>query len=102
MKKKAMSVIRIVIVILMILVIAVALVTDILFSRSETPKIFGHYIYMMETDEMELAGETADPASATAAKAAGSTTGSGRKQRFWQKNIMVPIQFPLTIRCSVS
>ena len=41
MKKKAMSVIRIVIVIMMILVIAVALVTDILFSRSETPKIFG-------------------------------------------------------------
>lgn len=80
MKKKAMSVIRIVIVILMILVIAVALVTDILFSRSETPKIFGHYIYMMETDEMELAGETADPASATAAKAAGSTTGSIRKK----------------------
>ena len=89
MKKKAMSVIRIVIVILMILVIAVALVTDILFSRSETPKIFGHYIYMMETDEMELAGETADPASATAAKLPGlRLVPSGRKQRFWQKNIM--------------
>lgn len=53
MKKKTKSILAIVLAILLLLVVAVTLFTNILFSRSDTPKVFGHYIYMMESDTME-------------------------------------------------
>lgn len=57
MKKKSKSILAVVLAILLILVVAVSLTTNILFSRKDTPKIFGHYIYLMEYDTME-AGAT--------------------------------------------
>ncbi|WP_298481946.1 hypothetical protein [uncultured Ruminococcus sp.] len=53
MKKKSKSILAIVLAILLLLVVAVTLTTNILFSRSDTPKFFGHYIYLMESDVME-------------------------------------------------
>lgn len=53
MKKKSKSILAVVLAILLILVVAVSLTTNILFSRKDTPKIFGHYIYLMEYDTME-------------------------------------------------
>ena len=53
MKKKSKSILAVVLAILLILVVAVSLTTNILFSRKDTPKIFGHYIYLMEYDTMD-------------------------------------------------
>lgn len=41
------------------------------FSRKDTPKIFGHYIYLMEYDTMEAAAGAA-VATGTSGQAAGS------------------------------
>lgn len=59
MKKKSKSILAIVLAILLLVIVAATLTTNILFSRSETPKIFGHYIYMMESDVMEASADTA-------------------------------------------
>lgn len=56
MKKKSKSILAVVLAILLLIVVAVSLTTNILFSRKDTPKIFGHYIYLMEYDTMEAAG----------------------------------------------
>ena len=53
MKKKSKSILAVVLAILLIVIVAVTLTTNILFTRSDTPKIFGHYIYLMESDVME-------------------------------------------------
>lgn len=59
MKKKSKSVLAIVLAILLLLIVAVTLTTNILFSRKDTPKLFGHYIYLMESDVMEADGGVA-------------------------------------------
>lgn len=56
MKKKSKSILAVVLAILLLIVVAVSLTTNILFSRKDTPKLFGHYIYLMEYDTMEAAG----------------------------------------------
>ncbi len=56
MKKKSKSILAVVLAVLLLIVVAVSLTTNILFSRKDTPKIFGHYIYLMEYDTMEAAG----------------------------------------------
>ena len=71
MKKKSKSILAVVLAILLILVVAVSLTTNILFSRKDTPKIFGHYIYMMEYDTME-AGAAAVATGTTDLNAAGT------------------------------
>ena len=71
MKKKSKSILAVVLAILLILVVAVSLTTNILFSRKDTPKIFGHYIYLMEYDTMEAAAGAA-VATGTSGQAAGS------------------------------
>ena len=71
MKKKSKSILAVVLAILLILVVAVSLTTNILFSRKDTPKIFGHYIYLMEYDTME-AGATAVATGTTDLNAAGT------------------------------
>lgn len=71
MKKKSKSILAVVLAILLILVVAVSLTTNILFSRKDTPKIFGHYIYLMEYDTME-AGAAAVATSTTDLNAAGT------------------------------
>ena len=53
MKKKTKSIFAVVLAIILLLLVAVTLFTNVLFSRSDTPKVFGHYIYMMESDTME-------------------------------------------------
>ena len=70
MKKKSKSILAVVLAILLILVVAVSLTTNILFSRKDTPKIFGHYIYLMEYDTME-AGAAAVATGTTDLNAAG-------------------------------
>lgn len=71
MKKKSKSILAVVLAILLILVVAVSLTTNILFSRKDTPKIFGHYIYLMEYDTME-AGAAAVATDTTDLNAAGT------------------------------
>lgn len=71
MKKKSKSILAVVLAILLILVVAVSLTTNILFSRKDTPKIFGHYIYLMEYDTME-AGVAAVATGTTDLNAAGT------------------------------
>ena len=62
MKKKSKSILAIVLAILLVIVVAISLTTNILFSRKDTPKIFGHYIYLMEYDTMEAAAGPLPPA----------------------------------------
>ena len=71
MKKKSKSILAVVLAILLTLVVAVSLTTNILFSRKDTPKIFGHYIYLMEYDTME-AGAAAVATGTTDLNAAGT------------------------------
>lgn len=71
MKKKSKSILAVVLAILLILVVAVSLTTNILFSQKDTPKIFGHYIYLMEYDTME-AGAAAVATGTTDLNAAGT------------------------------
>ena len=71
MKKKSKSILAVVLAILLILVVAVSLTTNILFSRKDTPKIFGHYTYLMEYDTME-AGAAAVATGTTDLNAAGT------------------------------
>ena len=71
MKKKSKSILAVVLAILLILVVAVSLTTNILFFRKDTPKIFGHYIYLMEYDTME-AGAAAVATGTTDLNAAGT------------------------------
>ena len=71
MKKKSKSILAIVLAILLVIVVAISLTTNILFSRKDTPKIFGHYIYLMEYDTMEAAAGAA-VATGTSGQAAGS------------------------------
>lgn len=71
MKKKSKSILAVVLAILLILVVAVSLTTNILFSRKDTLKIFGHYIYLMEYDTME-AGAAAVATGTTDLNAAGT------------------------------
>ncbi len=59
MKKKSKSILAVVVTIILLLVVIVTLATNILFAGSDTPKIFGHYIYMMEWDSMEAENDTA-------------------------------------------
>ncbi len=77
MKKKSKSILAIVLAILLILVVAVTLTTNILFSRHDTPKIFGHYIYLMETDVMEAGSAAPDAANAVGSDEAAVATSVG-------------------------
>lgn len=54
MKKKTKSILAIVLAVILLIVVAVTLVINVLFSHSDTPKVFGYYIYMMEYDTMEV------------------------------------------------
>jgi len=78
MKKKSKSILAVIVAILLLIVVIVTLTTNILFSRSDTPKIFGHYIYLMETDVMEAdsSTETADTATASGVTSVDSTSDS--------------------------
>ena len=72
MKKKTKSILADVLAILLIIVVAITLTTNILFSRKDTPKIFGHYIYLMQTDVMEARSDVGIATSNTDANAAAS------------------------------
>lgn len=73
MKKKTKSILAVVLAILLIIVVAITLTTNILFSRKDTPKIFGHYIYLMQTDVMEAGSDVGIATGNTDANAAGTT-----------------------------
>ena len=77
MKKKSKSIFAIILAILLILVIAAALMTNILFSRTDTPKVFGHYIYMMESDVMEAGSHAAVATDVTSLESPAVATGAG-------------------------
>lgn len=72
MKKKTKSILAVVLAILLIIVVAITLTTNILFSRKDTPKIFGHYIYLMQTDVMEAGSDVGIATNNTDANAAAS------------------------------
>ena len=75
MKKKSKSILAVVVTIILLFVVIVTLMTNILFSNSDTPKLFGHYIYMMEWDTMEAEGEESTEADAESAEVA-TTSGT--------------------------
>ncbi len=66
-KKRKISILAIVLAILLLLCLIVSLFVNIIFSGNDTPGVFGHYIYMMESDTMEAgaASATADATVAT-------------------------------------
>lgn len=72
-KSGAGSVLAVILVILLLGVVAVSLGVNILFSQTDTPQIFGKYVYLMESDSMEIHA-AADTATAvgTAEPAGGS------------------------------
>lgn len=64
MKKKSISILGIVVAVLLLIVVCVTLTLNVLFSQHDTPKIFGNYVYLMETDSMEVKpAESTDPAT---------------------------------------
>ncbi len=62
-KKRTRSVLLIVLAVILLIVLIMSLTINIVFSRNDTPKVFGYYVYMMETDTMDA---TAHVASASA------------------------------------
>lgn len=73
MKKKTKSILAIVVAILLLIIVIVTLTINILFSSSDTPKIFGHYIYLMEWDTMEVNSEADTATSVSEATSSGTT-----------------------------
>lgn len=64
MKKKSISILGIVVAVLLLIVVCITLTMNVLFSQHDTPKIFGNYVYLMETDSMEVKPtESTDPAT---------------------------------------
>ncbi len=64
MKKKSISILGIVVAVLLLIVVCVTLALNVLFSQHDTPKIFGNYVYLMETDSMEVKpANSTDPAT---------------------------------------
>lgn len=64
MKKKSISILGIVVAVLLLIVVCITLTLNVLFSQHDTPKIFGNYVYLMETDSMEVKPtESTDPAT---------------------------------------
>ena len=53
MSKKRNPVLSFIIVILLLLIIAVALITNLVFTLSSTPNLFGYYVTIQEDDSME-------------------------------------------------
>ena len=90
MKKKTKSILAIVLAVLLLLTIIVTLSTTILFSKSDTPKIFGHYIYLMESDTMEAsASGTSVATDLTAVATDGATVDSESASASIHKNTAV-------------
>ncbi len=77
MKRKSKSILIVVLAILLILIVAVTLTTNILFSRHDTPQIFGHYIYLMESDVMEADGGVSVATDTTSLDGAAGVQGDG-------------------------
>ena len=50
--KKGFSILKIFVIIVCIILIALSLVVNILFSRKNTPEIFGYYVYVLNNDDM--------------------------------------------------
>lgn len=70
MKKKSISILGIVVAVLLLIVVCVTLTLNVLFSQHDTPKIFGNYVYLMETDSMEVKPtDGTDPATTVDASA---------------------------------
>ena len=53
MSKKRNPVLSVIIVILLLLIIAAALITNLVFTLSSTPHLFGYYVTIQEDDSME-------------------------------------------------
>lgn len=57
-KKKSLSILGIVAAVLLLIVVLITLTLNVLFSQHDTPKIFGNYVYLMESDSMEVKPST--------------------------------------------
>lgn len=66
MKKKSISILGVVVSVLLLIIVAVTLTLNVLFSQHDTPKIFGNYIYMMESDSMEVKPQASVETTTTA------------------------------------
>ena len=49
-KKKSLSILGIVAAVLLLIVVLITLTLNVLFSQHDTPKIFGNYVYLMESE----------------------------------------------------
>ena len=57
-KKKSLSILGIVAAVLLLIVVLITLTLNVLVSQHDTPKIFGNYVYLMESDSMEVKPST--------------------------------------------
>ncbi|MBQ8688479.1 MAG: hypothetical protein IJ512_08065 [Ruminococcus sp.] len=62
-KKKAGSALGVIVAIILIIVAATTMLTTILFANQDTPKLFGHYIYLQKSSAMEVTDSADDSAS---------------------------------------
>ncbi len=62
-KNKAVSAIGVIVSIILILVVAATLFTTILFSKQDTPKLFGYYMYLQKSSAMEVTDSSDTTAS---------------------------------------
>lgn len=62
-KKKAGSALGVIAAIILIIVAATTMLTTILFANQDTPKLFGHYIYLQKSSAMEVTDSADDSAS---------------------------------------
>lgn len=81
MNKRSRSILAVVVAILLVIVVVLSVAVNVLFSMRDTPRLFGHYIYMMEYDTMEARIATgvtalADVSSADSASSAASSESS--------------------------
>lgn len=98
MKKKSISILGIVVAVLLLIVVCVTLTLNVLFSQHDTPKIFGNYVYLMETDSMEVKPDRWYPDPATTVDASASFM---RKRLLSVRHMTAVNRFPRTMRCFV-
>ncbi len=62
-KNRAVSALGVIVSIILIIVAATTLLTTVLFSKQDTPNLFGYYLYLQKSTAMEVADNDDDAAS---------------------------------------
>lgn len=91
-KKKSLSILGIVAAVLLLIVVLITLTLNVLFSQHDTPKIFGNYVYLMESDSMEVKPST------DGATTIDTSASIHAKQLLSVRHTMAANRFPRTMR----